>query len=231
MDANASRLFSLKHLEQLLQVVDDLNLKFGIFHGDIAPRNLLIDPATDTLQIFDFNLAGKVGWEPTPQDDGFFHMHGNFNIDLKGVVVAVYEIITRDHELAKQTIVEGLDVSIIQEKDWPKHPDVNLEADVSRYRTLLQSWLERRNQPENLITHYTQAPNPLEWPQVWRLAIPLLDHQGNSVGEPQPRNSMSRAKMKALGLKSVEWERPAHNLIPGGFCVLGNGKLVAQADL
>lgn len=229
---NASRLFSLKHLNQLLEVVDDLNLKFGVVHQDIAPRNLLIDPATDTLQIFDFSCAGKLGWEGASQDNRLFSNPGNFKIDLAGVVATVYEIITRDTQLAEQILTGGADISTIQERDWPKHPDVNLEADVSAYRKTTQSWLERRNQPENLMTHYTQAPSPMEWPPAWRPSIPPFDDEGNLMeGEAWPRSSMPRAAARALGLKSVEWERPAHNMIPDGFCVLGDGRLVAQADL
>lgn len=230
MQDNASRLFSLKHLDQLLEVVDDLNLKFGIVHQDIAPRNLLIDPVTDTLQIFDFSCAGKLGWEGASQDNRLFNNPGNFQIDLMGVVATVYEIITRDTPIAEQ-ILMGADISTVEEKDWIKHPDVILEADVSTYRTMTKRWLERRKQPKTLITHYTQAPNPIEWPQVWRPIIPPFDHEGNPVGESQPRSSVPRAAFRALGLKSIEWERPAHDMIPDGFCVLGDGRLVAEADL
>lgn len=230
MQDNTSRLFGLKHLNQLLKVVDDLNLKFGIVHQDIAPRNLLIDPVTDTLQIFDFSCAGKLGWEGASQDSRLFNNSGNFEIDLKGVVATVYEIVTRDVPFAEQ-ILMGADISTIEERDWIKHADVNLEADVATYRTIIRSWLERRTQPKNLIAHYTQTSNPIEWPQVWRPNIPSFDHEGNPVGESQPRSSIPRAAFRALGLKSIQWERPAHNMIPDGFCVLGDGKLMAQADL
>lgn len=227
---NVSRLFSLKHLNQLFDVVDDLNLKFGIVHQDIAPRNLLIDPTTDDLQIFDFSCAGKLGWKGASQDNRLFSNRGSFKIDLVGVVATVYEIITRDTQLAEQVLM-GAEISTVEETEWLKHPDVNLEADVSTYRTMVQSWLERRNSSQHLITHYTQAPNVLKWPQAWRPNVPPFDHEGNEVGDPRPCRSMSRAAIRALGLKSVEWERPAHNLIPDGFRVLGNGKLVAQVDL
>lgn len=227
---NPSRLFKLKHLEQLIEVVDDLNLKFGIVHQDMAPRNLLIDPVTDTLQLFDFSCAGKLGSEGATEDQGLFSNSGSFKLDLTGVVATVYEIITRDTQLAEQVLM-GADISTIEEKEWVKHPDVNLEKDVTHYRQTLQSWLERRNHPEALITHYTQAPSHMEWPQSWRPEVPWLDQDGNSLGEASPCSSVPRAALRALGLKFVEWERPAHNKIPGGFRVLGDGTLVAQTDL
>jgi serine/threonine protein kinase len=40
---NRSRVFKLPWLRQLTQVVDDLNLRYGIAHQDIAPRNILVD--------------------------------------------------------------------------------------------------------------------------------------------------------------------------------------------
>lgn len=227
---NPSRLFKLKYLEQLLQVVDDLNSKFGIVHQDLAPRNLLVDPATDTLQLFDFSCAGRLGFEGVTEDQGLFSNSGSFKLDLTGVVATVYEVITQDTQLAEQVLM-GADISTIQEKEWVKHPDISLDRDVTDYRQSLQRWLQRRNQPENFISHYTQAPSLIEWPQSWRPQIPLLDQDGNPVGESMPSSSVPRAALRALGLKFVEWERPAHDKIPHGFRVLGNGKLIAQADL
>lgn len=227
---NPFRLFKLNHLEQLIEVVDDLNLKFGIVHKDIAPRNLLINSVTDVLQIFDFSCAAKLGWKGAMEDGRLFNNSGSFKIDLMGVVATVYEIITQDSQLAEQVLL-GADISTIEEKEWIRHPDVRLDRDIEHYRRTLRRWLQRRNQPENLITHYTQATNPLEWPQSWRPEVPWLDEEGNAVGEAMPSSSIPRAGLRALGLKFVEWERPAHNKIPDGFRVLANGTLVAQTDL
>lgn len=63
IDDNMSRPFQLKHLRQLTSTIDHLNLELGISHGDITPYNLLIDPSTDDIVIFDFNLASRLGWE------------------------------------------------------------------------------------------------------------------------------------------------------------------------
>ena len=72
--------FKLKWLRQLMQTVDDLNLKHGVVHQDIADRNLLIDPDTDSIILLDFGLACRTGaaskltkeiWVPL-RDDGMY---------------------------------------------------------------------------------------------------------------------------------------------------------------
>ncbi len=72
--------FKLKWLRQLMQTVDDLNLKHGVVHQDIADRNLLIDPDTDSIILLDFGLACRIGaaskltkeiWVPL-RDDGMY---------------------------------------------------------------------------------------------------------------------------------------------------------------
>ncbi|CAG8285577.1 unnamed protein product [Penicillium nalgiovense] len=47
--------FRFEWLQQLTQLVDFLNLELGIIHQDIAPRNLLVDPETDKIILFDFD--------------------------------------------------------------------------------------------------------------------------------------------------------------------------------
>ena len=81
-----SRVFRLEWLQQLTAVVDYLNLELGIIHQDIALRNLLIEPQTGNLQLFDFNWAAQVG-QPGCNP---------FRDDVTGVVFTLYEIITHD---------------------------------------------------------------------------------------------------------------------------------------
>lgn len=54
-DADPKRPFRFEWLQQLTQLVDFLNLELGIIHQDIAPRNLLVDPETDKIILFDFD--------------------------------------------------------------------------------------------------------------------------------------------------------------------------------
>lgn len=59
-----SRTFKLKWAKQLFQTIDDINLKYGIVHGDLRLRNLMVDPATDNLMLIDFGMAAKRGEYP-----------------------------------------------------------------------------------------------------------------------------------------------------------------------
>lgn len=78
--------FRFEWLRQLTQVVDFLNLELGIMHQDIAPRNLLIDPDTQKILLFDFDWAA----------------HGKNSLldgrdDVSGVVFTLYELITNGY--------------------------------------------------------------------------------------------------------------------------------------
>ena len=77
--------FRFEWLEQLPQLVDFLNLELGIMHQDIAPRNLLIDPDTNKILLFDFNWAVSGKERLLDSRD-----------DVTGVVFTLYEIITND---------------------------------------------------------------------------------------------------------------------------------------
>lgn len=93
VEDNTSRIFKLKWLKQLLHAVDDLNLKYGIQHQDIAPRNLLVDEEADKLLLFDFNFAARIGY-PCQEED--HEQYSEDRDDIKGVIFTIYEIITRD---------------------------------------------------------------------------------------------------------------------------------------
>ncbi|KAL1866907.1 hypothetical protein Daus18300_006610 [Diaporthe australafricana] len=92
VDENISRTFKLKWLKQLICAVDDLNLKFGIQHQDIAPRNLLVDEDADKLLVFDFNFSARIGYPFQIEDHPQYSADRD---DVKGVIFTLYEIITR----------------------------------------------------------------------------------------------------------------------------------------
>ncbi|UKZ83012.1 hypothetical protein TrVFT333_010813 [Trichoderma virens FT-333] len=155
IEENKSRTFKLKWLQQLICVIDDLNLKYGIAHQDVAERNLLVDLETDALMLFDFNYSGRIG------DIGYY---GEDHNDVKGVIFTMYEIITRDthfrdvaHDQQNLADVQGLE-------EWAKHPDVNLDHPVSAYRSLLNDWVNKRRNGKQ-IALYTEAPEYISWPE------------------------------------------------------------------
>ncbi|KAG7285726.1 hypothetical protein NEMBOFW57_008020 [Staphylotrichum longicolle] len=181
--------FKLKWLRQLMQTVDDLNLRHGIIHQDIAHRNLLIDPETDSIVLFDFNTAYRVG----VKKEGGLDNEGKWGErdDVKGVLIFLYEYITRDPALKLYWL------HMLDEKDfrdpakWIKHPDVELDDDVAEFYCELMAWARSRRAGEQL-THYTEAPEPLDWPSLPEEAR-LIDNVANRHKE---------------GLPYLHWTRP-----------------------
>lgn len=98
LEADSARTFKLKWLKQLLNVIDDLNFKYGIQHQDVAPRNLLVDPETDDLMIFDFNWAARIGY---PYRLNNYAQYWDQRSDVKGAIFTLYEIITRDQHFRR----------------------------------------------------------------------------------------------------------------------------------
>ncbi|KMQ48137.1 Protein kinase domain [Trichophyton rubrum] len=52
--------FYFRWLKQITDAIDQLNLRYGILHQDLAPRNILIDPTTHDLKVFDFDMSAKM---------------------------------------------------------------------------------------------------------------------------------------------------------------------------
>ncbi len=149
--------FKLRWLRQLIQAVDDLNLKYGVIHQDIADRNLMIDPDTDSITLIDFNTAARVGvvrrgrsrdfeGEDPSRDDGTltriwlraFSTLADCLSDLllylvKGVLVFLYEYITRDPNLSFYQLNEVDDKAFKDPARWTKHPDVELDHEVADF--------------------------------------------------------------------------------------------------
>ncbi|KAH7167919.1 hypothetical protein DER46DRAFT_625606 [Fusarium sp. MPI-SDFR-AT-0072] len=135
---NKSRVFKLKWLQQLIKVVDDLNLEYGIAHQEIAPRNLLIDEPKDSIMLFDFNFATRINC-PSPGEGESYIEDRN---DVKGVIFTTYEIITQDDSLRsiphQDQNLDNLGLK------WVKHPEVKLDHPVESYQLMLKEWRERR---------------------------------------------------------------------------------------
>jgi len=67
-----------------MAAVDRLNLQYGVCHSGVAPRHVLLDPKADEVYLCDFYLV-------TPMDGAIPGCN-----DVKGVVLTVFEILTRD---------------------------------------------------------------------------------------------------------------------------------------
>lgn len=159
---NRSRVFKLKWLEQLTRVVDDLNLRHGIMHQDIAARNLLVDPATDNLLLFDFDYAARIG---ITDGRNRFAWYSDDRDDVKGVIFTLYEIITGDEHYRDVPHEEQDPADVQNMSTWPQRPDSLLDHPVSEYRSVLDRWVKRR-QAGTRISVYTEAQEPIDWPAL-----------------------------------------------------------------
>lgn len=99
-----------EYTNQATKVVDYLNLQLGIVHGDSCPWNLLIDPSTDNIQLFDFNSGAKLGWEGDEENNLEFQYDADRD-DVKFVIFTVYELITREFNFRQEFYPEELDHS------------------------------------------------------------------------------------------------------------------------
>ncbi|KAK3904121.1 CBL-interacting serine/threonine-protein kinase 16 [Staphylotrichum tortipilum] len=178
---NVGRVFKLSHLKQLITAIDYLNLRLGIVHSDVCMWNLLIDPETDCLKIFDFNLGAKLGWGGDADHRGAYGYDKHRN-DVKFAVFTLYEVITRDLSFREENDPHELEASMVLEmKDWEKHPDVRLErgVKVSEYRGVLENWVNTRRQIDAELQDYKQTPESIDWPLLPQFPVVMI-----GLGEP-----------------------------------------------
>lgn len=181
---NKSRVFKLEWLKQLTAVVDDMNLKHGIMHQDIATRNLLVDPKTDAILLFDFNYSARIGGVE----------YSKARDDVKGVIFTLYEIITGDEHFRDIPHEEQSTEEIEALEEWVKHPGVSLDHPVAEYRSVLNHWVKQRREGRQ-ITSYTEAPEYIDWPAPEgppSQGYTYKDQEGNSVTIPFPSWANSR---------------------------------------
>ncbi|KAG8166157.1 hypothetical protein KVR01_004709 [Diaporthe batatas] len=209
LDARGRFTFKLKWLKQLLNVIDDLNIKFGIRHQDVAPRNLLVHEATDSLMLFDFNVSARTN---APFDvrlkNTNFDEHRN---DVKGVIFTLYEIITRDYHF-RQVEPRLQDISSVQDVDWVKHPSVRLDRPLATYRGVLNEWVQRRT--EDRYEETADRSSHISWPDLPR----------------PPLGWIEGWKARANNIPVVEWKRPAQNKIKEGMSVFADGTVARTAQ-
>jgi len=212
-DDNMSREFKLKYLEDLLRVIDALNLEHGVVHRDVAPRNLLVDPATDSLQIFDFDQAAMLGRQD--ESTGFADSTTvTGREDVNGVICTLYQLVTRDMT-SSSSDSQQMEVPWIQREKWIKHPSVRLDRDVSDFYRMLDHWVAWRNGLRNGASPEAPAPRHLAWPPT-----PPPEPDGTQPGGTEPKRDLARR-----GQTFPDFARPAHNRIPLGHSVKGNGEL------
>ena len=103
----------------------------GIVHQNIVPHNLLIDPDTNNLRIFNFHHAasvGRIGFDPEWDD-------------VNAVIFTLYEIITHDYSIYRTVDYIEQDQGVVMNLvKWPVQ--IKLDNDVEVFRKRLSAWLQ-----------------------------------------------------------------------------------------
>lgn len=222
LEENKSRVFRLEWLQQLIKVVDDLNLQYGIAHQDIAPRNLLVDESTNSIMLFDFNFAARIN-HPLPGEGESYLIERN---DVKGVIFTIYEIITQDDGL-RSVPHEEQNLDDLR-REWVKHPEVKLDHPVASYQLMLQEWQECRAGDLDAI-HLSNVPEAIDWPsrpKPPQKTISLKDAYGQPAYFTVDKGCERRQDVRDRGDKVLNWERPPQRLLDNGTRVLSSGEVI-----
>ncbi|CAM1501708.1 Fc.00g036920.m01.CDS01 [Cosmosporella sp. VM-42] len=222
LEENKSRDFKLEWLRQLIRAVDDLNLRYGIAHQDIAPRNLLVDESTDSIMLFDFNFAARIKHPSSEEGEGY---HEDRN-DVKGVTFTIYEIITRDSS-RRCVPHEEQDPGNLP-LEWTKHPEAKRDHPVAAYRQVLQE-LQARRAADLCAVDINDAPEAISWPtrpKPPQKKIPVMDSHRQPSSIIADQWYERRQDVWDRGGKVLDWERPPQRLLDDGIRVLSSGRVV-----
>jgi serine/threonine protein kinase len=203
---NPHRPFCLSWLEQLTQTVDDLNLKYGIYHQDIAPCNMMIDPQTNRLMLIDFDKAIQIGVGKEI---------ANFD-DINGVIFSIYEILTFDTKYQKIDYWD-LNISEVEEMvEWPVKAELEHGLDIATIRQHLNAWVSRRRSTPKL-KHYTEASEPVNIPpRPPQTPVPCMwckNDDGSAKLDTHGWGMRSRALQ--AGEHVIRWERAPDPALSG----------------
>ncbi|KFY43455.1 hypothetical protein V495_03919 [Pseudogymnoascus sp. VKM F-4514 (FW-929)] len=184
---------------QLLDVVDYLNFELGIVHQDIAPRNLLVDPETDNILIFDFDRAALVG-QPSclPERN-----------DVTGVIFTFYEIVSQDDHFRRVKHSEQDPNSVLSIDNWPAKG--LLDCNVGEFRKLLNNWVQRRKDRDVASKDLPFTPSIPDVPP----ASPVIRGRDES-GEPVWGKGLMQIRKNATKFNEnvIIWDRPPRQLAP-----------------
>ncbi|KAB8270902.1 hypothetical protein BDV30DRAFT_228548 [Aspergillus minisclerotigenes] len=133
-------------LQQLTQLVDFLNLELGIMHQDIAPGNLLIDPDTHKIFLFDFD------WAANGKKRLLEGRH-----DVTAVVFTLYELITNDTQFTSIPHWHRTLDMVQSISEWTCNRE--LDCDVSKFRNFLNDWVATRKSDGDLERYFRWRAN------------------------------------------------------------------------
>lgn len=176
-------------------------------HQDIAARNLIVDPATDSIVLIDFNWASRIGVKGLTGQEGEEGPWQNRD-DVRGVMVFIYSLITRDRAFRDRRPDSTDEKTIKNPAKWVQHPDVELDDDVAEFYFELMAWVRKRRAGRQMV-HHTEAPQCLNWPNA-----------------PFDANRMRYVTWdeSADGLACLDWRRPPASKVDPTRRLLATGK-------
>ncbi|KAM7210613.1 hypothetical protein V8F06_014003 [Rhypophila decipiens] len=199
-----SRPLKLKWIKQLFNVMDDLHLRYGVVHNDLRPPNMLVDPATDNLLLIDFEFAVKIGipdWTEQETRDQTSDLLMACDVHLTTVQDDMWRIVRLVHYLVTGGNAE---VGKIMKGPWVKErPQIELDSPIEQYHEALVDWLHQRKHSDMKITKYSQASEPLDYPDYMALPAGVTTHRRS--GKPDDTTA-------------VHWPMPTS---PGGSLLEG----------
>lgn len=201
--------FRLSWLFQMIDIIDDVNLKYGIMHRDIAARNFLIDPQTERLLLFDFNNTIQIG-------DASNNSKWNEPSDVDGVIFTIYELLTFDKSFRADKVYWECEVSPIEEMvDWPVKAELEAGLEIVTIRHHLNQWVRDRRTLRS-IKHFSEATDPIALPEMpEETDIPMYFDENDG----RMKRVLSQGHARRGGVHYVDWMRLPFQKVPTEYCV------------
>lgn len=174
-------------------------------YQDIAGRNIAVDPVTEKIQLFDFELSARLG---TTEVD-------KHRSDIDGVIFTIYEILTLDEHFRYAVHHDDQDVKAVENMvDW----DVKVAVEggdegVKKIRSFLAEWAEGRRLKER--NGPITASSPLNWPEIPPdtpipfMSYPDSENESSLKGKIYPSGYRRANDAMHSGQHVVRWERPS----------------------
>ncbi|KAK3357822.1 hypothetical protein B0T25DRAFT_622493 [Lasiosphaeria hispida] len=210
--------FKRAWLRQLLALVDELHLRYGVHHQDLADRNVFVHPdRPDELLLFDFNFAVPAA-DANPARD-----------DVKGVIALVYTLITRDPQYTPLYFLPAVDEQRLLRgapASWVKHPRVELDAEVAELHAELMEWVRWRRSSNNPPTATPPCAIHTPPPPTPPSDVVMLEYgEVNLIG-----GGTSALTRIEAGRPTLNWRRPPVRKLDPSRRMLATGRYADEQE-
>ncbi|KAK5656859.1 hypothetical protein OQA88_4407 [Cercophora sp. LCS_1] len=208
----ANRPFRLRWFTQLMRAVDELNLQYGIIHGDIKPEKVLIDPISGYVKLVGFDKAKPVG--EAERDD------------VAGVVRLLHWVLTGDEKFDAE---DFLDHASERKISWKERDDTvdRLDDHPKSFIDELGLWVTWRRSSECRFG----GEQYIRWPVYPPSEGEKTD---SSVVVPARKTEESEEKLKGpvagaeYDALKIPWQRPPSSLLDDSRTLLCTGEYAEE---